>query len=814
MPRGQGETFGTIPFNNERLRARLRCAFLSLSFRNSQTLMMTRRILGLLLLALVALQPAAVQPAAAQQPAAGRPTLTLEDLFASAKFAGRSFQGGRWAAQGPVVTYIEADRASGGTDLVSYNLETDQRTTLIEGAALRAPDVGRLLQIEDYAYSRDGRKVLLYTDSEQVWRLNTKGFYYVYDLATKRLTPLAPRDKGFQMFAKFNPQGTHVAFVRDRNLFVVELASGQETQLTHDGSEGGLINGTTDWVYEEEFGLRDGFSWSPDGRYIAFFQFDEAATREFVMADLRGQYPELVRFRYPKAGETNSEVRVGVVELATRERRFFDTGTWRAGGDSLEYIPQMGWTPALDGGTPHVWMFRLDRDQNDLDLLYANPATGAVRTVLEETSPTWIDVETGFSDLDVGQITYLGDGRHFVWISERDGFRHLYLYTNDGRYVGRITQGPWDVTDFHGLDERRGVVYFTGTAESPTQRHLYRVAVDLRGRKVSTPTRITQRPGWHSVNPSSDLRYYIDTYSNATTPAVVTLHTMDGRLLKTLQDNQELIDTLAQYDLPPPEFMQVPGADGTPLNAYLIKPKNFDPSKRYPLLIHVYGGPGSQEVRDAWGGTERLWHHLLAERYGVLVAGIDNRGTGGRGRDFRGAVYKQLGRLEAEDQIAAAQWFGAQPYVDAQRMGIWGWSYGGYMTLMAMLTGEGPSTFKMGISVAPVTDWRQYDTIYTERFMSTPQKNAEGYDLGAPTRYAANLRDDQALLLVHGDFDDNVHFQNTVQMADALQAAGKQFDMMVYPGRNHGIYGGRTRLHLYTLMTNYIREHLVDDRAL
>ena len=396
------------------------------------------------LLLLLLFQPARAQQAAAPDTASQR-SLTLETIFGAPTFQSASFQGGRWAEEGPVLTYIESTGEE-ATDLIQLNLETDERTRLIEGATLQAPDVDRTIAIEDYQYSRDGSKVLLYTDSERVWRLNTKGYYYLYDVEAETLTPISSRDKGFQMFAKLSPDGSQVAFVRDRNLFLVDLASMEETQLTNDGSEGGIINGTSDWVYEEEFGLRDGWAWSPDGQYIAFLQLDETATREFAMTDLRGLYPEFERFRYPKAGEANSEIQAGVIDVASREKTFFETGTWNAGGDSLEYIPQLGWTPATDG-THYVYLFRMNRYQNDLDLLYGNPATGEIRTVLEETSETWLNVET---------ITFLDDGEHFVWISERDGHRHLYLYENDGTFVRQITQGDWDVTDFHGIDEAEG----------------------------------------------------------------------------------------------------------------------------------------------------------------------------------------------------------------------------------------------------------------------------------------------------------------------------------------------------------------------
>ncbi len=756
--------------------------------------MMTNRTLfrSSWLLVAVLLMPA---PAPAQQ--ASKPELTLQDIHFSRKFSGQGFQGGRWAGEGPVVWYIERDK--GATHLVSYNLETDARARLIDGTKLDASDVGRLIRIENYAYSEDGTKALLYTDSERVWRQNTKGYYYVYDLKKETLTPIADRDKGFQMFAKFNPAADKVAFVRDRNLFVVDLVTMTETALTDDGSDGAIINGTFDWVYEEEFGLRDGFRWSPDGQKIAFFKLDESGTRDFFMTELRGQYPEPVSFRYPKAGEVNSEVQVGVIDLKTGGTEFIDTDTWNEGGDTYEYLARMDWMPTPDGHRP--WIFRLNRDQNDLDFISYDDS---VQVLINEKEATWINVEDD-------KLTFLDDGKHFVWQSETSGYNHLYLHKNNGDLVTPITSGQWDVTAFHGIDEETGTAYFTAAIDSPLERHLYSIQIDMQtdaGATASPPVKITQAPGTHTINMSSDLRYYIDTYSSVTTPPVVSLHSADGRKIKTLEGNEKLIDTLVEYELPAPEFMTVPGADGTPLNAWMIKPSDFDSNKEYPLLMYVYGGPGSQTVRNNWGGSRYLWHAYLAEELGVVVASVDNRGTGARGKAFKSVTYKNLGQLEAEDQIAAAQHFGQMPYIDAGRMGIWGWSYGGYMTLMGMLYGDGPDTFKLGVSVAPVTDWRLYDTIYTERYMSTPQKNEAGYKKGAPLTYADRLQDHQKLLIIHGDFDDNVHFQNTVQMVDALQRANKQFGMMMYPGRNHGIFGGSTRLNLFKKATEYIKAHL------
>jgi dipeptidyl-peptidase-4 len=760
------------------------------------------------LVIVLCLNPATISRA--QNEVSDLPELTLEDIYASATFQGQGFQGGRWSDEGPIIRYIEREQEGEVTHLVEYNLETDTRSRLIEGSALYAADVDRQIAIEDYEYTADGTKVLIYTDSEQVWRYNTKGFYYIYDVEEKSLTPLSDRDKGFQMFAKFSPDGRRAAFVRKRDLFLVNLETMEEIRLTDTGSEGGIINGTADWVYEEEFGLRDGWSWSPDGSRIAFFQLDESETRPYTLTDLRqGLYPELTRFRYPKAGEKNSEIRIGVIDVPSGEPRFFDTNTWNAGGDSLEYIPRMGWTPEIDGRHT-VWLFRLNRDQNHLDLIYGEPGTMETRVVLEEHEESWIEVETGFSDRDVGKINYLNDGEHFVWITEKDGYRHIYLHENSGRLVRQITSGSWDVTDFHGIDEDKGLVYLSGTIESPLERHLYRVGLGIEESSdiSGEPTKITKARGWHVVNMSSDAGYYIDTYSNATRPPVVTLHTADGREVTVLEANEKLRETVDDYDLPAPEFMTVPAADATPLNGYMVKPNDFDPDREYPLLLYVYGGPGSQTVQRTWGGSRYLWHVYLAREHDILVASVDNRGTGGRGKAFKSTTYRQLGRIEARDQIGAAKHLQELPYVDGNRIGMWGWSYGGYLTLLSMLFDEGPQVLDVGAAVAPVTNWRLYDTIYTERYMSTPDKNKRGYLKGSPIHYADRLQSNQDLLIVHGDMDDNVHFQNSVRMIDALQEANKQFEFMMYPGRDHGIYGGLTRLHLFRLLTDFITENI------
>ena len=637
-----------------------------------------------------------VRPAPAQE----KPSFTLKKIHASSTFRPESFQGGRWAEEGPVITYIEPADTADATHLMRYNLRTDERTRVIDGTNLYAEDVDRIVPIQDYAFGDAGDKVLIYTDSKEVWRTNTKGFYYVYDPDTQALTPIADRDDGYQMFAKFNPSATQVAFVRNRDLHVVDLETGTETALTTDGSEGGIINGTFDWVYEEEFGVQDGWRWSPDGERIAFFKLDESDTRSFPLVNNTPRYPEITSFRYPKAGEVNSEIKVGVVDLSAVDASaagqsqaisYFDTQTWDPGltkaeeaVDPHEYIARMGWTPAIDG-EHRVWMFRLNRTQDTLDLMYGHPGTGETERVLRETQDTYIDVTDE-------KISFLEGGERFVYLSERTGYNHAHLYRNDGTPLGPVTSGNWEVTQFHGLDEANTTAYVTATRDTSLERHLYRVDVSMEAHETAAaPEKVTTRPGWHAINLSNDLDYYIDRHSAAGTPPTWTLHAADGERLTVLQQNEALADS-------------------------------------------------------AW--------------------------------------------------------------VDADRIGIWGWSYGGYMTLLSMLKDDGPTTFDTGVSVAPVTDWRLYDTIYTERYMAPPQRNADGYKNGAPLAYADRLREDQHLLLVHGDDDDNVHFQNSVQMANRLQAANKQFRFMMYPTHEHGIAGGNTRLHLFTMITDMLAEHL------
>ncbi len=691
-----------------------------------------------------------------------------------------------WAPDGEHFTHIRQE--TGGTDLVRVNARTGGEDVMVRGFDLVLPGEREPIAIEEYSFSSDRRKLLIFTNSARVWRQNTKGEYFVWDFNRRQLTPASTRS-GYQMFAKLSYDGTQVAFVRDNNIFVTNLRTGEERALTDDGTED-IINGTSDWVYEEELDLRDAFRWSPDGSNIAFWRFDQSPIETFYMIDETTLYPTLIPLRYPKAGAVNSSVQIGITDVAGGNTRWVDIGK-----NSDIYIADMDFVDDAE-----IWLTRLNRHQNRLDLLLADATTGASHVIFTDTDEAWVDAN---------EPVWVCRGSQFVFQSERDGFNHLYLFDRSGQPVRQLTSGDWEVTAFHGIDEDRGAAdddhqsaYVTTTRDGSHGRTTYRVALD-DGRLE----RLTQEDGTHRVQFGPTFSLFVDTYSRVGVPSVQTLHDADGGLVRTLADNAELMETIAELDLATPEFITVPAADGTDLNASIIKPRDFDPTLRYPVLMYVYGGPGSQTVNDAWGGARYLWHQLLAQK-GYLIVSVDNRGTGARGREFKKQTYMNLGQLESDDQIAAARYLATLPYVDGDRIGIWGWSYGGYMSSLSLF--RGADVFKAAIAVAPVTDWRLYDTIYTERFMRTPQENSQGYTSGSPNTHAAKLKGN--FLLIHGTGDDNVHAQNTTQLVHALQEAGKQFDMRLYPNKTHSIAGGGTRVNLYNYMTSWLNENLKGNR--
>jgi len=733
--------------------------------------MHARPLRRLCLVVVAVLHPAPLVAQGVQAPA-----LTVHSIWGTREFAS-DLVSLTWMKDGTAYTTTQTDSA-GHTDLYRVDALSGKTQLLLRGTELVPPGAQQPIAIEEYRFSTDGMRLLIFTNSARVWRQNTKGTYYVWDFTAKRLIPVSAKP-GYQMFAKFSPDGRMVAFVRANNIYMTDLATGGETALTADGGDS-VINGTSDWVYEEELDLRDAFRWSPDGRRIAFWRFDQTAIPTFYLLDADSLYPQLVPVRYPKAGMPNSEVKIGVVDVGTRQTTWVDLG-----GDKDIYVAAMDFA----GSSNEIWLTRLNRHQDRLDLLLADAQRGASRVIMTDRDSAWVDAN---------QPRWINGGKQFLFVSERDGYDQVYLFNRDGSLLRRVTPGGWDVLQVYGVDEKKQVLYCGGAIDGPLGRPLVRIGLDGKGL-----ARISTEPGTHGIEFDPTFQLYVDTYSRSGIPPVQTLRRADGRLVRTLADNAALAAKVTALGLVRPEFITLKTPDGVELNAWIIKPKGFDPSRRYPLLMNVYGGPGSQTVTDSWGGANYLWHQMLA-RDGYLVASVDNRGTGGRGARFMKLTYLHLGRYESADQIASARWFAAQPYVDPDRIGIWGWSYGGYMSSLSMFRGGG--VFKAALAVAPVTDWRFYDTIYTERYMRTPQENPAGYGEGAPLAYADSLKGH--FLLVHGTGDDNVHFQNSVRLVERLEAANKQFDMRIYPNKTHSIAGGSTRENLYGLFTAWLEQNL------
>ncbi len=753
---------------------------------------MLRRVL----LAVAFVAPLGSPPLAVAQRAANDSSLlTVDRIFASPEFRGGSFGPLAWLSDGDAYTTLErqADNKP-GRDLVRYDAETGLRTILVPASRFVPQGDSTPLEIEEYRWSPDGRKLLIFTNSAQVWRTNTRGDYWVLDLAGWSLKKLGGNGpESTLMFAKFSPDGGRVGWVRygEYNIYVEDLASGKLTQLTHDGSRT-TINGTFDWVYEEELGLQNGWRWNPDGQSIAYWQLDASGVRDFLLyntTDSLYAYTKLVQ--YPKAGQTNSASRVGVVSTAGGETRWMNVP-----GDARNtYIARMEWvSQPKGGGSKELVIQHLNRLQDTLHVMVADPQTGAVRTLFTEQDSTWVEQ---FDDLK-----FVNGGKDILWMSERSGWNHLFLIPRGGGTPRELTPGDFDVIGVHHVDMANGWVYYTASPDNPTQRYLYRV--NFAKRMPVQRLTSANEPGVHAYEIAPSGRYAVHFYSRFGVPPTVTLVSLlDNRTLRTLVDNAALKAKVAGLKLGSTQFRKVDIGDGVQLNAWFIRPPNFDSTARYPVLFFVYGGPGSQTVTDGWGGSNYLWYQMLAQ-HGYIVASVDNRGTGARGRAWRKIIYKQMGVTETHDQAAAARAIGRFPYVDSTRLGIWGWSYGGFMSLNVIT--QAPDVYRMAIAVAPVTHWKFYDTIYTERYNGLPQTNAAGYDKGSPLTYAKNLRG--KLLIVHGSGDDNVHYQNTEMMVNALVAANRPFQLMVYPNRTHSISGGTTRQHLFTLLTNFVESNL------
>ncbi|MCH7411448.1 S9 family peptidase [Belliella sp. DSM 111904] len=699
--------------------------------------------------------------------------VTLEDVFKSNTFSAKGVYGINWMKDGQY--YSSLTRTATGPVVVKINVATGkQEETLIDGGKLG-------VDFSSYSFNADESKALLASDIERIYRRSSKAINHVVDLKSGDAQLLVNGEK--IMYATLSPDNDKVAYVQDNNLFIVNISDQKITQVTEDGKWNHIINGAADWVYEEEFSMAKAFEWSPDGRKIAFIRFDESEVPEFNMQTWGKLYPEDYKFKYPKAGEKNAEVSIHIYDLASNKTVKVDSGE-----ETDIYLPRIYWTASSNT----LAYIRLNRLQNQLDFLAANATSGESKLILQEKSDTYVDLD--FND----NYHFLKDGKGFIRTSEQDGYKHIYHHDMSGKLIKQITSGDWEVSNLVGVDEKGKKIFFTSTEASPLERNLYVINLDGKNKKILTPA-----SGTHSINMSKDFKYYITTHTEANRPARITLNNTAGKEHQVLEDNQELVDRLKNFAISKKEYFTFETVDGTSLNAYMIKPADFDESKKYPVLMYVYGGPGSQNVTNSWGGLRDFWHHHLAAE-GYIIVCVDNRGTGARGREFKHATYANLGAIETEDQIAGAKHLGTLPFVDKERIGIWGWSYGGYMSSLALMTGN--DVFKSAIAVAPVTTWRYYDSIYTERYLQTPQLNPSGYDDNSPITHVNKLKGN--LLLIHGTGDDNVHFQNAVDLVDALIKADKQFESFYYPNRNHGISGGNTSWHLYSMMTDFIKRKL------
>jgi len=657
-----------------------------------------------------------------------------------------------------------------------YNYKNGKMEKTIIG--LDHPKLKDIGSIDEYSFNSDATLLLIGTNIESIYRHSVKGDYYVYNFKSESLTKI-PGDGNVRL-PDFSPDGKKVAFVRDNNMYVFDMTSGKETAISTDGEWNKIIYGTMDWVYEEEFGITKGFEWSPDGKYIAYYRMDESKVKEFTLTYHGELYPEEYRYKYPKAGEDNSLVDVFVYDVAAGKSVKMD-----AGAETDQYIPRIYWT--YQPGK--LVMFRMNRLQNHLDLLLSDASTGASSVLLAEDNKYYVDI--------FDNTKFLKDGSGFIFTSEKSGYNHIYYYGMDGKLKKQLTSGNWDIAEVSGIDEKNKMVYYISFEDGPMNKMLYSVSFD------GTKKKITSTLGSHSVTFSSDFAYYIDHWSDANTAPKYSICNNKGKEQLVLEDNADLNEKMKEYGFSKEEFFSFKTSENVELNGWMIKPANMEKGKKYPVFMYMYGGPGVNTVENSFGYFDFAWFQMLAQK-GYIVVSVDNRGTGGRGEEFKKCTYMQLGKHEVADQIEAAKYLGSLDYVDKSRIGVFGWSFGGYLSTLCMTKGN--EYFKAGIAVAPVTNWRYYDNIYTERFMRTPQENADGYDSNSPINFVKKLKG--KYLLVHGTTDDNVHVQNSMDLVSALVNANREFDMFFYPNKNHGIYGGYTRYHLYNKMTNFILENL------
>ncbi|MCW3785710.1 S9 family peptidase [Plebeiibacterium sediminum] len=710
---------------------------------------------------------------------AQKKTVTLEDLNKYATFYSKSISGLKSTSDGNYYTTLE-----GGKKIVRYSYSSGKQDKVV----MNLEDIKDcpIDYIQGYEFNSTNTRILVYTNRENIYRRTYKANYYIYDIKRKEIKPLS--EEGKQQAAIFSPDGNMVAFVKDNDVYIHKILFGTEARVTNDGEFNKIINGVPDWVYEEEFEFNRAMEWSPNSMELAYLRFDESNVKQYKFPLYKGShptqeeyalYPGEYKFKYPKAGEDNSKVEVKVFHVKNRT-----TKTMAIEGEDY-YIPRIRWTYE-DG---KLGILKLNRLQNQFDLLIANTASTLTKSVFTHRNDYYIAEDV------LDNLTFLPGGDYFVYVGEMDGYNHIHLYTMAGMKVRQLTKGDWDVTEFYGYDANKKLIYYQAAKVAPMQREIYAVSLDAKKNYT-----LSTEQGTNSAQFSATYKYYVNNYSSTTTPPKYTLHDQSGKQLRTLEDNSALETKLKAYEISPKEFFTFKTSEGVELNGWMVKPLNFDASKQYPVLMTQYSGPNSQEVLDRWSIG---WEQYLASQ-GYLVACVDPRGTGARGEEFRKCTYMKLGKYESDDQIEAAKYLGTLSYTDASRIAIWGWSYGGFMSCSCL--GKGNGVFKVGIAVAPVTNWRYYDSVYTERYMRKPQENPKGYDENSPINMAQDLSG--RLFIIHGSADDNVHYQNTVEYVEQLIQAGKQFDMFVYPNRNHSIYGGNTRMHLYQMMSDYLKRNL------
>lgn len=701
--------------------------------------------------------------------------LTIDDIWKNGTYRQNSVYGLRSMNDGTNYTVLERD--SLGRNIVKYAYKSGKKvSTILTASTLRELTNNKEISIAGYQFSADESKVLISYKKESIYRHSSTALYYVIDLKRKKATQIAKGERVRN--GVFSPDGQMLSYIKDNNIYIQNLKTQQTKQITSDGKYNHIINGFADWVYEEEFAFDQAYFWSPDSKMIAFYKSDESEVKKFHMPIFNGLYPEDYSFKYPKAGEANSKVTIHLFKLEDGSTKQLELADY-------EYIPRINWTQSAD----YLAVMRMPRLQNELNIDLVNTSDLAVRTVYSENSDTYIEI----SD----DLTFFGDNAGFIWRSEKEGFFHLYSYGFNGGGEKQLTKGPWEVKEFLGYSPKSKQLFFSANISTPINTGIYSVPLEGGKQKALSPEIGSSRAAF-----SNTFDYFILYHNTANKPLEVSLRDSDGNVLRTLEENVELNQKLEKLALPQVEFFNLNTSENVSLNGWMIKPKNFDEKKKYPVLMFVYGGPGSQTVTNAFSGNY-WWHQLLAQK-GYIVVSVDNRGTGARGKDFRTQTYGQLGKYETMDQIEAAKWLGSQSFVDKTRIGIWGWSYGGYMSSLCLY--KGADIFKTAIAVAPVSNWRFYDSIYTERYMGLPQDNAIGYDENSPINHVEKLKGNY--LLVHGSADDNVHFQNGVELVEALNKADKQYDFAMYPDKNHGIYGGNTRHHLFTRLTNYVEANL------